>query len=278
MRHYTGEPALAEQFYASLEHELGASKALPREYDALGKTAAMFGLMPGKKYGFIWFIQRGSTCLDIGYKGILELAYRSHLASAVAEVVYDSDDFEVSLGTRREIKHIPHYANRKEIVAAYCVWQTKDGITDFCVLPKAEIERHRDASQAYQYALKNDKDNIWISWPEAMTKKVTVVVASKFWRLSPALAEAVSLIESDLIAPTATPEPIPTAKPEPTATAKPAYPSERFADSLPKWQALINDGKRTAQDILDLLSERYTPTDEQVNTILSLTPNKGDVI
>tara|TARA_R110002012_G_scaffold262505_3_gene444824 strand:+ start:363 stop:944 length:582 start_codon:yes stop_codon:yes gene_type:complete len=53
---------------------------------------------------------------------------------------------------------------------------------------------------------------------------------------------------------------------------KPAYPQDRFDANLEDWGSLINQGK-THQGIVNNITAKYTLTDEQVKTIISIGVN-----
>ena len=48
----------------------------------------------------------------------------------------------------------------------------------------------------------------------------------------------------------------------------PAYPQERFDANLPKWLAMIAEGKRTADEIVAMVQSKATLTPEQIDAIL----------
>lgn len=50
----------------------------------------------------------------------------------------------------------------------------------------------------------------------------------------------------------------------------PPYPAESFAKNLPQWRNLVEGGRKTASEVLAMLSTKATFTDEQTAQILSL--------
>lgn len=48
-----------------------------------------------------------------------------------------------------------------------------------------------------------------------------------------------------------------------TPAALPVYPAENFAANLPKWQAAIAAGRKTAEDVIVTVMSKYQLTDEQ---------------
>ena len=60
-------------------------------------------------------------------------------------------------------------------------------------------------------------------------------------------------------------------KPAPAAPQLPLYTDEQMDANLPKWQAAIDKG-RTPGDILNLISSKYTMSEQQKARVLSLKP------
>ena len=60
-------------------------------------------------------------------------------------------------------------------------------------------------------------------------------------------------------------------KPAPAAPQLPLYTDEQMDANLPKWQAAIDKG-RTPGDVLNLISSKYTMTEQQKARVLSLKP------
>lgn len=82
--------------------------------------------------------------LQIGYKGLLELARRSgEIADAYAYAVHERDEWSYQLGLDRDLRHIPASGDRGDVVAAYAVVRTRDGGLYFEVLQRSDIESRR---------------------------------------------------------------------------------------------------------------------------------------
>lgn len=101
------------------------------------------------------------ACFQLGYKGIIALAYRSpQIKSIEIRTVYEAElphNFRISYGTNPGIEHVPILENRGEPVGYYCVVHTVNGGFDFEFMTKPEVERHRD-----QYAKGLDRsDSPW---------------------------------------------------------------------------------------------------------------------
>ena len=60
-------------------------------------------------------------------------------------------------------------------------------------------------------------------------------------------------------------------KPAPAAPQLPLYTDDQMDANLPKWQAAIDKG-RTPEDIINLISSKYTMSEQQKARVLSLKP------
>lgn len=170
--------------------------------------------------------------LMIGYKGMLDLAWRSgKLMSIMAEVVGENDKFDVTLGLEPVLEHKPNLVDgRGEIIAAYAVAIMKDGSRQFVVVPKADLDKVRESS-------KSKDDGAWVSWYEEMAKKTALKRLCKLLPLSPEIQRAtviddiadagISLSESVIDIPlpeSITPEPQPAAEPVAEPAPEPEKP------------------------------------------------------
>lgn len=86
----------------------------------------------------------------IGYKGYIQLAYRSgQVKSFQPRAVYEQDDFEFEFGLNEKLRHIPTTKkDRGELTHVYAVVQMKDGGFMFDVMTRAEVEEIRAMSKA----------------------------------------------------------------------------------------------------------------------------------
>lgn len=108
--------------------------------------SASLGLEPNTALGQSYLIPYKDQCtFQLGYKGLLELVYRSgQISSVQAEVVYENDEFIYELGLDSKIIHKPKMdGDRGQPVAYYAIWHGKDGGYGFSVMSKAECEEHK---------------------------------------------------------------------------------------------------------------------------------------
>jgi len=141
-----------------------------------------------------------------GYQGLIDLARRSNTISDVYGLnVFENDDFDISFGTDRYIRHKPWYMSKTgkpgDIIGAYVVWVLKDGTSHPEFMHISDIHKRRDRSQAYQYAESGDpkkgggkKDSVWHQWPDEMNLKTIVKHSSK---MVPASIEFMQAVEVD---------------------------------------------------------------------------------
>jgi len=135
-------------------------------------TCAELNLPPNGALDLAYLIPRGRTCtVQIGYKGLAQLAHRAHPGATLsAHVVYAEDAFSVELGTEEPcIKHTPNLQGDRSdesIVAAYACMRTREGGLLFEWLDRKEILQRRKAGGANSPA--------WRSHFSAMARKSAI--------------------------------------------------------------------------------------------------------
>lgn len=171
-------------------------------------TAAQLGLEPNTPLGQAYLIpykksqkvegswvQTPECSLQLGYRGLIELAYRSGEVSMVdAQVVYENDTFEYELGLDPKLKHIPAKANRGKPIYYYGMFRTKSGSVGFkCMSHEDIIDHAKRFSKAYNKE-KNTFTGPWADSFESMAKKTVLIAALKY---APMKTDFVKAIESD---------------------------------------------------------------------------------
>lgn len=151
--------------------------------------AAQLGLEPGL-LGQCYLLpfqnrKKGITEVQfiIGYKGMIDLARRSgHIQSIYAHAVYENDDFEYELGLDPKLKHTPSMdADKGEYIGSYAVAHFKDGGYQMEFMPKAEIEKRRNASPGGR-----SKYSPWNNYYEEMANKTVI---RHMWKYLPISVE-----------------------------------------------------------------------------------------
>lgn len=152
---------------------------------------AQLGLEPGPM-GLAYIIPYGKEAqFQVGYKGILNLVWRSgEISSVQSEVVYEGDHFEYANGIPPLLRHVP--AENRDSAAkpthAYCCIGTKSGGWIFRVMTFDEIESHRK-----QYSQAGGKSPWVTAWNEQACKTVIKRTAKR----APVSAEAQTAIALD---------------------------------------------------------------------------------
>jgi recombination protein RecT len=147
-------------------------------------SAAQLGLEPNTPLGQAYILpfknnKKGITEVQfqIGYKGLIDLAYRSGEVELVqAQCVYENDTFECEYGIEPKLKHIPADKNRGELVKVYAMFRTKSGGYGFEVMSVDDIRQHASKySKAY-----GSQYSPWKTSFEEMAKKTVLKRVLKY--------------------------------------------------------------------------------------------------
>lgn len=156
-------------------------------YSLLGAVmyAAQLGLEPGP-LGHVYLVPfKHEVAFIIGYRGFVDLAYRSGQVKAIsAATVREGDAFSFRYGTRPFLDHTPDGPpNEREPVAYYAVAQTKQGGAPFVVIYPEDVERARARSKASGSAY-----SPWNTDYDAMARKTAVRWLAPLLPVSPLAA------------------------------------------------------------------------------------------
>lgn len=122
----------------------------PKSFLGAMMTAAQLGMEVNTPLGQCYLIPYKNHGVDevqfqLGYKGLMDLAYRSGEVQTVsAQTVYENDEFEYELGLEPKLVHKPARENRGAPVYYYAIFRTKSGGYSFEVMSIADIIAHRD--------------------------------------------------------------------------------------------------------------------------------------
>lgn len=112
--------------------------------------------------------RRNEATFQVGYKGLLSLAYRSaDVISFQTGVVRDADFFGYELGTNSHLLHKPALRDRGEITHVYAVVKMRSGGALFEVMSAEDIEEHRR-----KYSQASDSGPWSTAWEEMARKTV----------------------------------------------------------------------------------------------------------
>ena len=150
--------------------------------------AAQLGLEPNTPLGQAYLIpynrnykdesgnwhQAKEAQLQIGYKGMIDLAHRSgEFKSIEAHVVYENDEFEYELGLEPKLRHKPAMKNRGQVTWVYAIYKLQSGGYGFEVMSKSDLDEFR---KKYSKAKSSPWDTAW----EGMAKKTVIKQALKY--------------------------------------------------------------------------------------------------
>lgn len=142
--------------------------------------AAQLGLEPNTPTGQAYLIPYGAQCqFVLGYRGLIQLAYRSgDIRDVSAQVVYENDEFTYELGLEPKLIHKPKLGKRGAPVGVYATYHTKTGGYGMDVMSWDEVmEFARKKSKAFS-------SGPWKTDPEEMAKKTIVKRLLKYAPIS----------------------------------------------------------------------------------------------
>lgn len=152
----------------------------PQSFLGSMMTAAQLGLEPNTPLGQAYLIPfrnhgRLEAQFQLGYKGLIDLAYRSGEVSTIqAHTVYTNDDFTYELGLEPKLSHVPAQKDRGDPAYFYAVFRTKDGGYGFEVMSVEDVRAH---ARKYSKAFNNGP---WQTNFEEMAKKTVLKRALKY--------------------------------------------------------------------------------------------------
>ena len=154
----------------------------PKSFLGAMMSAAQLGLEPNTPLGQAYLIPfknhgQDEVQFQIGYKGLIDLAYRSGEVEVVqSQIVYENDHFECQYGLDPKLVHIPADSARGEPVKVYAVFKTKSGGYGFEVMSMDDIKEHaKKYSKAYASGY-----SPWSSNFEEMAKKTVLKKVLKY--------------------------------------------------------------------------------------------------
>ena len=114
---------------------------------------------------------------QLGYKGLIDLAYRSGEVELVqAQIVYENDKFECEYGLNARLSHVPADSNRGNAIKVYAMFKTKSGGYGFEVMSIDDVKDHaKKYSKAY-----GSSYSPWATSFEEMAKKTVLKKCLKY--------------------------------------------------------------------------------------------------
>lgn len=164
----------------SVNPKLGS--CTPNSFLGAMMSAAQLGLEPNTPLGQAYilpYMNKGvlEAQFQIGYKGLIDLAYRSGEVEVIqAHVVYENDEFECNYGLEPTLRHVPAAKDRGEPIKVYAMFKTKSGGFGFEVMSMDDVRSHAAKySKAY-----NTSFSPWKTSFEEMAKKTVLKKCLKF--------------------------------------------------------------------------------------------------
>ena len=170
----------------------------PESFVGAMMTAAQLGVEPNTPLGQAYLIpyynnhKRVMECqFQLGYKGLIDLAYRSGQVTTIqAHVVYANDRFNFIFGLEPKLEHVPTTGKRGDPVYVYAVFKTKDGGFGFEVMSIDDVRAH---AQRYSKSFNNGP---WQTNFEEMAKKTVLKAALKYAPLKSEFARGLATDET----------------------------------------------------------------------------------
>lgn len=134
----------------------------------------------------------GTDCQFIpGYKGLLALARRSgELKSISTHIVYERDQFEMSLGIDEHVKHTPYLlGDRGKEVLVYGVAKFKDGGHQLEWMSIDDLNKIRARSQSSAYGA-------WVTDYGQMVRKTIIRRMCNYLPMNPELQNAIQILDA----------------------------------------------------------------------------------
>ena len=165
----------------STNQQLGS--CTPKSFLGAMMTAAQLGLEPNTPLGQAYLLPfKNHGVLEcqfqLGYKGLIDLAYRSGEVTIIqAHTVYSNDEFDYELGLHPQLRHVPAAGERGEPVYFYAMFQTKSGGYGFEVMSKSDIDAH---ARRYSQSFRRGTSSPWQTNYEEMAKKTVLKRVLKY--------------------------------------------------------------------------------------------------
>ena len=164
----------------SVNPKLGS--CTPASFLGAMMTSAQLGLEVNTPLGQAYvlpYLNKGvlEAQFQLGYKGLIDLAYRSGEVEVIqAHVVHEHDEFECEYGLDPKLTHKPADTDRGDPIKVYAVFKTKSGGFGFEVMSMEDVKKHAAKySKSYGSSYSPWKTNF-----EEMAKKTVLKRVLKY--------------------------------------------------------------------------------------------------
>jgi len=224
--------------------------------------ASQLGLEVGV-LGQAYLVPYKDVCTLIpGYKGLIALARRSGEVSSIeTHIVYDKDEFSLTLGLDSQISHKPYLdGDRGAPRLVYGVAKFKDGGHHFEWMSIDEVNKIRSRSKA-------SNNGPWVTDYGQMVRKTLIRRMMNYLPMSIELSAALQLsdaadegkiasFDGDFIVVEQEPETAET----PTL---PVYSDDDFQKNKSSWREIIIAGKKSPEQIIKTVETKAIMTEDQ---------------
>lgn len=180
----------------SVNPQLG--QCTPKSFLGGMMQAAQLGLEPNTPLGQAYILPYKNhgvleAQFQIGYKGLIDLAYRSgEIAVIQAHIVYENDEFVCEYGLEPKLTHKPASGDRGKAVSVYAMFKTNNGGFGFECMSMDDARKHAEKySKTY-----GSQYSPWSTNFEEMAKKTVLKKVLKYAPLKSDFVKAVSQDET----------------------------------------------------------------------------------
>lgn len=158
------------------------AETTPQSFLGAMMTAAQLGLEPNTPLGQAYLLPyknhgRLECQFQLGYKGLIDLAYRSGEVSIIqAHEVCENDEFEYNFGLNPDLRHVPATRDRGSVICYYAMFRTRNGGFGFEVMSKEDVQKH---AQRYSKSYSGSYSP-WTTNFDEMAKKTVLKKALKY--------------------------------------------------------------------------------------------------
>lgn len=169
----------------------------PQSFLGAMMQAAQLGLEPNTPLGQAYLIPYQNhgvmeVQFQIGYKGMVDLAYRSGEISIIqAMTVYENDLFECEFGLEPKLKHVPADKDRGKPIKVWAAFKTKNGGFGFDVMGMDEAEKF---AKKYSIPYSRGKNTPWKTAFEEMAKKT---ILKRVLKMAPLKSDFIKAVAQD---------------------------------------------------------------------------------
>lgn len=172
------------------------AQTTPQSFLGAMMTAAQLGLEPNTPLGQAYLLPyknhgRLECQFQLGYKGLIDLAYRSGQVTIIqAHEMRENDEFSYSFGLEPTLHHVPARGDRGNVICYYAMFRTKDGGFGFEVMSREDVEAHaRQYSKSY--------GNGYSPWSTNFDEMAKKTVLKKCLKYAPLKSDFVRAVASD---------------------------------------------------------------------------------